>query len=90
MNHLRRPWEPPDADPHDVIDRCDRCDACGATACVRVTVAGLGPLFFCDAHYARHESAITAAGHAVSDGRRSLDDDIALALALARALDSAA
>ncbi|WP_210411032.1 hypothetical protein [Oerskovia sp. KBS0722] len=90
MNHLRRPWEPPDADPHDAIDRCDRCDACGATACVRVTVAHEGILLFCDPHYRLHESAIVTAGYTVRDERRTLDEDIALALALARALDSAA
>ncbi|GAA3220159.1 hypothetical protein ACFP63_15340 [Oerskovia jenensis] len=90
MNHLRRPWEPPDADPHDALDRCDQCDACGATACVRVTVAGRSQLLFCDPHYRAHEGAIVAAGYAVRDERRTLDEDIALALALARALDSAA
>jgi len=90
MSQLRRPWEPADADPLGPIDRCDQCDVCGATACVRVSVTDHGPLLFCDPHYRAHEAAITAGGHAVRDERRTLDEDIALALALARALDSAA
>ncbi len=55
-----------------------------------MTVAGRSQLLFCDPHYRAHEGAIVAAGYAVRDERRTLDEDIALALALARALDSAA
>lgn len=90
MSQLRRPWEPADVDPHGALDSCDQCDVCGATARVRVSVADEGPLLFCDPHYRRHEGGIAARGFAVRDERRTLDEDIALALALARALDGAA
>jgi hypothetical protein len=89
MSQLRRPWEPAD-DSRNPLDRCDECDVCGSTACVRVSVDGAGQLLFCDPHYRAHETALTDRGYAVRDERRTLDEDIALALALARALDDAA
>jgi hypothetical protein len=89
MSQLRRPWEPADGT-CAAIDRCEGCDVCGAVARVRVSVADAGPLHFCDPHYRTHESAVVEHGYVVRDERRTLDEDIALALALARALDAAA
>ncbi|MHA7135174.1 DUF7455 domain-containing protein [Oerskovia turbata] len=89
MSQLRRPWEPAD-DTTVALDRCDECDVCGATARVRVDVDRAGALLFCDPHFREHETALTAHGYVVRDERRTLDEDIAIALALARALDEAA
>lgn len=90
MSQLRRPWEPADVDPQDVLDHCDECDVCNGPACVRVTAGTSGALLFCDHHFRAHERVIAARGYTVHDERRTLDEDIALALALARALDGAA
>lgn len=51
----------------------DRCDngGCNAAAYVRVRVS-TGDLVFCGHHYARHESAVVAAGAQIRDERSRL------------------
>lgn len=59
-------------DDDDQLTNLDRCDRCGAQAWV-VTHLAHGPIYWCNHHWRKHETAITAAGARVYDELDRLD-----------------